>query len=112
MEAALQELNQGGGWDWCIRSFDGYALSLSAGSSVDYAQPVAEFRGVIYISCPTEFSHPAFRLSTAAERQHVATLVPLDDEDNVIAIEAESMSNCSSHVFFIVAQSLVLNRIA
>lgn len=45
----LQELNRRGGWDWCIRSFDGDKLALSAGCSLSSLTPMVAFGGVSYL---------------------------------------------------------------
>lgn len=92
-------------WDWCIRSFDGWTLRLSAGTSVEYSKPIVQFHGVTYLACPVEFSHPTFRLATTMERAEIALLVPLDQQDVVIIIEAETMAGLTPRKFSIVAES-------
>lgn len=75
---------------------------------MEQAMPLAEFSGVSYISCPTEFSHPKFRLASAEERRQVSTLVQVEETDQVVAIEAETMAGMSAHIFFLVAESVTL----
>ncbi|NHZ80850.1 hypothetical protein F2P44_16435 [Massilia sp. CCM 8695] len=108
LEELLQELNRGGGWDWCIRSFDGCSLSLSAGSSSSYAQHVVAFHGVCYLACPTEFSHPTFRVASTAERLSLSAQVAVDEDDTVVAIDADSSVGMEPLTFFIVATSATL----
>lgn len=105
MQIFLDKLNVRCGLDCIIKSFDGWSLCISSGSSPEYAVPIAKFSGVTYISCPTEFSHPRFRLSTSAERETVKQLTPLDEQDFLVAIEAETMAGLSPQIFFIVAES-------
>ena len=52
------------------------------------------------------FSHPKFRFAGADEVAGVKSIVLLDANDKVIAIEAETMSGLDPHVFFIVAQAV------
>ena len=108
MQELLDLIVQKCGWDCGIKSYDGWALHLVSGTSIEYAQPLAVFSGVSYISCPSEFSHPVFRLASNVERASVAKLVPLDEGDMVIAIDAETMANMDRHVFFIAAREVAL----
>ncbi|NHZ97552.1 hypothetical protein [Massilia sp. CCM 8734] len=108
MNELLEELNRRGGWDWCIRAFDGDALDLSAGSSLAYAHHMVTFHGLCYVECPTVFHHPVFRVASAAERLAVGARVGVDDEDTVIAIDADSSAGMHPLTFFIVATSMTL----
>jgi len=101
----FQELNNGKGWDWCVSAFDGCTLHLSAGTSIEYSRLIVKVYGVSYLNCPVDFSHPIFRLATFAERTDIAGLVPLDHQDIVVAIEAETMAAVLPSTFFIVGQS-------
>ena len=105
MHEFLEELNARGSWDFVLKSFDGWSLHLSGGNSAEYASPIAIFTGVSYISCPTVFSHPSFRLGTDAERERVGKLVPLTNIDFVVAIDAETMGDLGTHVFFLVIEA-------
>ena len=108
MQKILAELNSRCGWDCVIKSFDGWSLNLFSGTAPEYASPLATFLGVSYISCPTEFSHPQFRVASEAERADIAHLVPLEREEHVIAIEAETMAGLGRYIFFLVAESAVV----
>jgi hypothetical protein len=105
MQEIFQELNNGKGWDWCISSFDGCTLHFSAGTSIEYSRLVVTVQDVSYLNCPVEFSHPIFRLATFAERADIGGIVPLDQEDIVVAIEAETMAALLPSTFFVVGQS-------
>lgn len=106
MREALEALNRLSGPDCRIASYDGWSLLLHSGMSVEYAKPLAKFSGVSYLSCPMEFSHPAFRLASDTERKAVAVITPLESQDFLVAIEAETMSGMNRHVFFIAANSV------
>ena len=108
MHELIGALNSGCGSEWLIKSFDGWNLGLSSGTSVEYAAPRVVFSGVSYMSCPFEFSHPTFRVATTSERENIGRLVPLEAEDSVVAIEAETMAGPDPHVFFLVASSATL----
>ena len=103
-ERLFQKIN-GKAWDWRIRSFDGWTLRLSGGCSIEYSTPLVQFNGVTYLACPFEFRHPAFRLATKTERADIAMLVPLDKQDVVIIIEAETMAGLTVNKFSIVVES-------
>ena len=109
MRELISTLNSDCGSEWLITSFDGWNLSLSSGTSVEYAAPRVVFSGVSYMSCPFEFSHPTFRVATASERENIGKLVPLEAEDSVVAIKAETMAGLDPHVFFLVASSATLS---
>ena len=79
-----------------------------SGSSSECALPLVVFSSVSYVSCPIEFSHPRFRLASELERKRIVGLVPLDVQDFLIAIEAETMACVGRHVFFIAVESAAL----
>ena len=101
----LEVVDRCTGPECCIKSYDGWRLDLYSGTSLEHAKPLVAFFGVSYVACPTEFSHPEFRLASAAEREAIAKVVPVDEYDHVAVIEAETMSGLGRHVFFIVASS-------
>ncbi len=107
-EQALTELNKPSAWDYSLSRFDGWRLQISGGTSEDAQRPLAFLDGVSYLSCPLVFSHPRFRLASGGEVGAVRAVVPLDDDDQVLAIEAETMASTTAHVFLIVAQSIEL----
>jgi hypothetical protein len=104
-KSSISELNERCGWDCTMSAFDGWRLQLSSGTSEETQHPLASFSGVSYLSCPMVLSHPTFRLANAAEQAQVGTIVALDGDDKVLAIDAETMAGMASHVFFIVAQT-------
>lgn len=108
MNKILDEVNARCGWDCLIGSFDGRCRCRSSGASTAHAQPLVRFNDVTYLSLPAEFSHPVFRIAAPDERAHVSTRVPLDADDAVIAIEAETMASLDRQVFFLVASSIEL----
>ena len=108
MDELLHALGVTCGWDWRLASFDGEALVLASGTSMEHARPVAVFYRVSYIGCPTEFSDASFRLASLPERDALARLVPLRREDLVVAIEIDTVERVIPHVFFVAAGSISL----
>ena len=108
MQQVLDTLNSRCGWECVVKSYDGWRLGVSSGSSVEYATPLATFTGVSYVSLPFDFSHPEFRLASSVEREQIGKVVPLEPEDVVFAIEAETMAPLNRQVFFLVALSVEL----
>ena len=108
MQQILDQLNSRRGWDYVIRSFDGWSLAIFGGTAREYATPLVEFKGVTYLSCPMEFSHPHFRLADATESAAVREHVPVEVDEFVVVIEAETMASLGTHVFTLVAESAVL----
>ena len=108
MNQLLDALNSRCGWECVVKSYDGWRLGLSSGTSAEYAKPVAAFTGVSYVSLPFEFSHPKFRIASLAEREEVGKIVPVELEDTVFAIEAETMASLDRQAFFLVASSVEL----
>lgn len=107
IDDVLARINRECGWDCVVRGFDGYRLRLWSGSCPEYASPLAEFVGVSYMECAFEFSHPVFRLANASECSRIGGLVPLDADDIVFAIDAETMARMEPMRFYIVANGLV-----
>ena len=108
MNQVLDALNAACGWECVVKSYDGWRLVITSGTSAEYAAPVATFAGVSYVSLPFEFSHPKFRLANRTEREQVGTQVPVEPEDTVFAIEAETMASLERKTFFLVASALEL----
>ncbi len=106
MDEIFEEINRLCSWDCFITSYDGWKLVISTGRSYYSARPFLEFLDVNYLSCPTEFSHPKFRLASSTERTAIGDLVYLEETDLVIAVEAETMANLSMHIFFFVTESI------
>lgn len=105
MHDFLEALNSRCGWGCAVKSYDGWNLVLSSGSSFEYASPLVVFSGVTYVSCPIEFSHPRFRLASEIERQGISEVVPLEAQDFLFVIEAETMAGIGNRVFFVAAES-------
>src|SRR5690606_2018806 len=109
MQDILELINARCGWDCFLKSFDGWNLALSSGTSAETASPLAIFSGVSFISCPTEFGHPLFRLASDLEQKTIGQMVPLYDETFVVAVEAETMAGLETQVFFFVVESVSLS---
>ena len=108
MKEIIDALNRRVGWDCVVKSYDGWSLVLSSGSSPDNASPFAILSGVSYLACPMEFSHPLFRLASKEEKAKIEVVLPIDEGDQVVAFEAETMASTLQHTFFIVCQSISL----
>lgn len=107
IDDVLARVNHECEWDCVVRGFDGYRLRLWSGSCPEYARPLAEFVGVSYMECAFEFSYAVFRLANASECSRIGGLVPLDADDIVFAIDAETMARREPMSFYIVANGLV-----
>lgn len=90
--------------EWVVSSYDGCSLTLSSGTSVEYATPTVVFSGVSYLSCPFMFSWPVFRTSTSQEREQFQAILPLEAEDVLVIIEAETMAGLERKNFSLVVQ--------
>lgn len=108
MQEILEAINSLCGWDCLIKSFDGWSLCISSGTSPEYSLPLVVFSGVSYLSCPIEFSHPKFRVANEHEQEKIGKIVPIEREDFVFVIEAETMASLERNLLFLVAQSVVL----
>ena len=42
----LEKMSTSAGWDFRVAAFDGYALTIASGTSLEYASPIAKFGGV------------------------------------------------------------------
>lgn len=104
----LDKLSTSAGWEFRVASYDGYALTIASGTSMEYATPIAAFGGVSYFSGALQFSHAAFQLASDLERGVVGAVVPLDEDDIVVRIEAETMAGLDRKRFYLVAESAVL----
>jgi hypothetical protein len=104
----LEKMSTSAGWDFRVAAFDGYALTIASGTSLEYATPLAKFGGVSYFSGAMEFSHAAFQLASDLERDVIGRLVALGDDDFVVRIEAETKGSAARQRFYVVAESAVL----
>ena len=95
----------GVGWDFGIASFDGDSLVICAGTSIEYAEPIVKLGGVSYLELPTEFSHAVFSIASNEQRDLLGRRVPLEADDVVVRIEAETMAVLETQCFFVVASS-------
>jgi len=107
IDDVLARVNHECEWDCVVRGFDGYRLRLWSGSCPEYASPLAEFVGVSYMECAFEFSYPVFRLASASECSRIGGLVPLDADDILFAIDAETMARMEPMTFYVVANGLM-----
>ena len=105
---ALDKLSTSAGWDFGVSAYDGYTLKISSGTSRANATPAAAFGGVSYFSGALEFSHASFQVASDLERGVVGRIVPLEDDDIVVRIEAETMAGLERQRFYLVAESVVL----
>lgn len=106
--AVLEKMGTCAGWDFRVAAFDGYALTIASGTSLEYASPLAKFGGVSYFSGAMEFSHASFQLASDLERDVVGRLVTIGDDDFVVRIEAETKGSADRQRFYLVAESAVL----
>jgi len=106
MEARLAELTELGCWEWQLRSFDGLALTLAGGQSMEHGHHAeARFSGVTYISCPTRMMHPRFRLATDMETWLAQAKAEVERGAFVVAIDSQTTSSLDA-VSIIVAHSV------
>ncbi len=113
MEERLDRLNELGCWDWAIRSFDGSCLTLVGGSplSPGGAHSVeVTFEDVSYLDCAVEFSHARFRRAAPEEVGRVAERVPVEADDVVVVIEAETMAGLEPRRFQVVAGAVAVTE--
>ncbi len=106
MKDPLDELNGAACWDYRIASFDGWRLRLVGGTALSYPNShliEADFDGISYVSCPTNFCHARFRYASEEESQAIAHLVPIDSSNRVILIEAETTASRQQQRFCLVA---------
>lgn len=97
--------------DFRMESFDGATLVITGSFDFVYYHEVEViFSEVSYISLPTDFHYPLFRLATEEERARVRTATALEPEDIVYCIEAETTSSIERLPFFIVAQKMEVSE--
>ena len=99
------------GLDWRIYRFDGCNLTLAANNTLAYGHVVElRFTDVSYISCPTEFYSPNFRLASPDELKHLQSFLDLDGQLAVM-IDAESSNSMDARPFVVCADSLSLHHV-
>lgn len=104
----LALLTKHAGYDCDIRAFDGWNMQLWSEYSGGNGKPLVCFQGVSYIGCPVQFSHPCFRVCSVTEQQAIADIVGLEENEWVIAIEADVPGVILRQTFFIVLQQIEL----
>ena len=110
--ASIESLNEITGPDFRISSFNGWSLDVCA-SIRDYPgtwHSEITFNSVSFVDCPTGFSHAQFRPATSAERQLVALKAPIEHDDLVVAITAETMASIDSQTYFIACEAVSATR--
>jgi hypothetical protein len=109
---SIETLNEITGPDFRLAGFDGWTLTVHAAftSYPDAWYAKIEFEGVSFLDCPTDFSHATFRAATDDERNAVSKKAPIEADDRVIAISAETMAGMGAKTFFIVCQALSVTR--
>ncbi len=100
-------------WDCAQRHYDGSTLKIvgGVGASMWHCPTLTLlFREVAYIECPVLFSHPTLRQPTADERAYLERREAIGDDDAIFVLEAESMGDLDSQPFYVVAESLEIER--
>lgn len=94
-------------WDFAIAAYDGWTLSVVAGSPLDPCNPALTIRfgGVRYLRCPTEFHHARFRPASAEEWAEISDAVAVEESDVVIAFDAVTQARTGPRAFVVVAES-------
>ena len=64
------------------------------------------FTEVSYISLPTEFNYPIFRIANLSEIQSIRQQIFLEPEDLVYCIEAETSCSTERLPFYVVAKDM------
>src|SRR5215813_2376924 len=107
-DTVLGTLSTESGWDFVVSRYDGWALTIAAGTSREYARPRAAFAGVSYFSGAMEFSHAVFQRVGDLERATIGRIVALGEDDHVVRIEAETQAGQQPQRFYLVAQEAAL----
>ena len=71
-----------------------------------YHEIEIKFKEVYYISLPSEFYYPLFRLATLEETQAIEQLVAIELEAKAYCIEAEITSSIAPLPFYLVAEAI------
>ena len=79
---------------------------ICAGTTIEHAKPVVQLGGVSYIELPAQFSHAVFSISSDEQRDVLGRRVPLEADDVVVRIAAETMAGLETQCFFVVASSV------
>ncbi|WP_036485335.1 hypothetical protein [Myxosarcina sp. GI1] len=93
--------------DFRIEQYNSVNLILTG--SFDFAyyyQVKVTFFEVSYISLPTDFSYPIFRVANESEIANISKQIALYPEDIVYCIEAETSTSIKRILFFIVAEGM------
>lgn len=65
-----------------------------------------EFKEVYYISLPSEFYYPLFRLATLEETKTIKQLIAIESEAIIYCLEAETTGSIALLPFYIVAEAV------
>lgn len=97
--------------DFRVHSYDGVNLVLTGSFDFAYYHEVeVEFREVAYISLPSCFENPNFRIGTPEEIEAVRKVIALEKEDIVYCVEAETSCSTEKLPFFIVAEDVTVRE--
>lgn len=108
MFETLNNLVESGVDHFQVDSFDSCRLLIVGSLDLCYYHNVeVEFADVAYISCPTHFFDPTFRIGVSGERERLVSVLG-DFEENVYCIDASAGS--WPQTFFIVARSVVITE--
>ena len=93
--------------DFRIDSYEvGNLLLIGSFDFCYYHSVEIRFKEVLYISLPTEFDYPIFRIANLSEIQSIRQQIWLEPEDVVYCIEAETSCSIKRLPFYIVAQGI------
>ncbi len=109
---SIEELSQVTGPDFHFESFDGWTLAVNV-SVTDYPHSwyaKIKFDGVSFIDCPCDFSHATFRRAKEVERNSISERIPLDADDTIVAIDAETLASMDQQTFFIVCENVSITQ--
>lgn len=66
-------LPEGSWWDWDVITWDAGQFRLAAGHDLTYSHGLElGFGDPVFVSCPTTFHDPVFRVPTSEERMRLA----------------------------------------
>ncbi|TLS78258.1 hypothetical protein FE236_00420 [Mariprofundus erugo] len=92
--------------------FNGSHLIMQGSFDLGYYTTVeVRFEEVTYLSLPTRFAWPRFRMASEQERWRVGNMVSLDRGDLVFCVEAETTAGNEKLPFFLVARAIELKEL-
>jgi len=97
--------------DFRIQSYNSVSLLLTGSFDFNYYHEVeVEFKEVSYISLPSDFYDPVFRLANAEEIESIRKLIALEKKDVVFCIEAGTSCSIDKLPFYIVVESVSMRE--